>query len=139
MRDTEPTTITRGELARRCEINFETVRYYEAQGLIPKPARTAANYRVYDEDAVRRVRFVKRAQELGFTLKEIRELLALRASPRARCADVCARAEVKLADIDAKLRSLRAMRRALAKLMEECQRGAPTSECPILDSFEDEG
>lgn len=133
------TAITRGELAKRCEVSFETVRYYEQQGLIAKPGRSSANYRIYDEGTVRRVQFVKRAQELGFTLKEIGELLALRASPRARCADVYARAQARLADIDSKIRSLRAMRRALAKLMEECKGGAETSECPILDSLEDEG
>ena len=132
--------MTRGELARRCGVNFETVRYYEARGLIPKPARTASNYRVYDQEAVRRVHFVKRAQDLGFTLEEIRELLSLRAAPRARCAEVYARAEAKLADIDAKLRSLRSMRRALAKLMDECKGGTGTSDCPILETLEeDEG
>jgi MerR family copper efflux transcriptional regulator len=130
--------LTRGELAKRCEVNSETVRYYEQQGLLPKPARSASNYRLYDGDSARRVRFVKRAQELGFTLKEIRELLSLRARPTARCADVRERAEAKVQDIDRKICTLQAMRRALSKLMSECAGRGAISECPILDALEDQ-
>lgn len=129
-------TLTRGALAKRCDVNFETVRYYEQEGLIPKPARTASNYRVYNEDTVRRVRFVKRAQELGFTLKEIKELLSLRAQPRAKCADVLRRAEAKVRNIDEKIRTLRAMRQALSNLMSECRGRGGISECPILNALE---
>jgi Hg(II)-responsive transcriptional regulator len=131
-------TLTRGELAKRCEVNFETVRYYEQQGLLPKPSRTVSNYRVYDEDTVRRVRFIKRAQDLGFTLREVKELLSLRASPRARCADVYERAEAKVRSIDEKVRTLQAMRRALSKLMSECTGRGGITECPILDALEDD-
>lgn len=132
------TTLTRGELAKRCEVNFETIRYYEQQGLIPQPSRTVSNYRVYDEDTVRRVRFIKRAQELGFTLKEIKDLLSLRAAPGAGCADVYERAEVKIQSIDEKIRTLKAMRRALSKLMSECTGRGGITECPILDALEDD-
>lgn len=131
-------TLTRGELAQRCAVSFETVRYYEQQGLIPKPSRSASNYRLYDGDTVRRIRFIKRAQELGFTLQEIRELLSLRAEPRAGCADVLERAQTKVRDIDEKLRTLQAMRRALSKLMSECTGSGGISECPILDALEDD-
>lgn len=131
-------TWTRGALAKHCEVNFETVRYYEKAGLIPEPSRTASNYRVYDEETVRRIRFVKRAQDLGFTLKEIKELFSLRARPRAGCADVRERARAKIQSIDEKIRTLRAMRRALSKLLSECSGRGGISECPILDALEDD-
>lgn len=131
-------TLTRGELAKRCDVNFETVRYYEQQGLIPKPSRSASNYRLYGEDTVQRIHFIKRAQELGFTLNEIKELLSLRARPRAKCADVLERAEAKIQNIDEKIRTLKAMRRALVKLKGECQGSMPISACPILEALDAE-
>ncbi|MBI4613740.1 MAG: heavy metal-responsive transcriptional regulator [Planctomycetes bacterium] len=130
-------TLTRGELAKRCDVNFETVRYYEKEGLIPKPSRTASNYRVYGEQAVRRILFIKRAQELGFTLHEIKDLLSLRARPQAKCGDVLKRAEAKIQNIDEKIQSLKAMRRALSKLSSECTSRGGISECPILDALDD--
>ena len=131
-------TLTRGELAKRCEVNFETVRYYEQEGLIPKPSRSASNYRLYSEETIQRIRFIKRAQELGFTLGEIKELLSLRARPRAKCADILERAEAKIQNIDEKIRTLKAMRRALAKLKGECQGAKPISACPILEALDAE-
>jgi MerR family copper efflux transcriptional regulator len=130
--------LTRGKLAKRCDVNFETIRFYEQEGLIPEPLRTESNYRLYTPDTVRRVRFIRRAQDLGFTLKEIKELLALRAAPRAKCAEVYARAEAKIRDIDAKIQTLGAMRRALSKLMSECTGRGGASECPILDALDDD-
>lgn len=127
---------TIGTVAERAAVNVETLRYYERRGLIPKPPRTAANYRIYPADTVKRVRFVKRAQELGFSLKEVRELLSLRATPKTRCADVRQRAEVKLRAIDEKLRSLRAMRRALSGLVAECSGEGPLMACPILETLD---
>jgi len=127
-----------GEVAQRAAVNLQTVRYYERQGLLPKPPRSASNYRLYSEDAVRRVRFVKRAQELGFTLKEVKELLSLRATPRARCADIYKRAEAKIQDIDEKVCMLRAMRKALSSLMSECIGRSPVSKCPILGALDSE-
>lgn len=131
-------TLTRGELAKRCQVNFETVRYYEREGLISKPARTASNYRIYGQETVRRIRFIKRGQELGFTLNEIKELLSLPAQPEARCADVQRRAKAKIANIDDKIRSLKAMRRALSKLLTRCTGRGGLSECPILDALEED-
>lgn len=128
-----------GEVARRAGVNLQTVHFYERRGLLPTPPRTASNYRAYPADAVLRVRFVKRAQELGFTLKEIQELLSLRAAPRARCGDVRLRAEAKLQAIDAKMRTLRAMRRALTKLVAECSGSGPVTDCPILEALDSEG
>lgn len=126
------------EVARQAGVNLQTVHYYEREGLLPNPPRTASNYRLYPSDAVRRVRFIKRAQQLGFTLREIKELLSLRAAPRARCADVRKRAESKVHDIDARIGALRAMRDALTKLIRECSRQGPVTECPILDALDAE-
>ena len=95
-----------GGVAKQAGVNLQTMHYYERRGLLPKPPRTALNYRAHPEDTVRRVRFIKRAQQLGFTLKEIKELLFLRAAPRTRCADVRRRAEDKVKDIEDKVRSL---------------------------------
>jgi len=127
-----------GEVAKQTGVNLQTVHYYERRGLLPRPPRTVSNYRVYPVEAVLRVRFIKRAQELGFTLKEIKELLALRAAPRTRCADVRNRAEAKVHDIDGKVRTLQAMRKALTKLIRECSGSGSVSQCPILGAMDPE-
>ncbi len=116
----------------------QTLHYYERRGLLPEPPRTAGNYRAYPEETVRRVRFIKRAQELGFTLREIDELLSLRATPRARCVDVRERARTKVSDIDDKVRTLVAMRNALTRLIDECAGKEPATECPILEALDSE-
>ena len=126
-----------GEVAKQAGVNLQTIHYYERRGLLSKPPRTESNYRAYPEDAVLRVRFVKRAQELGFSLKDIKELLSLRAAPRAKCAEVLKRAMGKVQDIDEKIATLRRMRTALSKLMDECQGALPISKCPILESLDD--
>lgn len=128
-----------GELARLAGVNLQTIHYYERRALLPKPPRTTSNYRVYPHDAVRRVRFIKHAQELGFTLEEIKELISLRATPRACCSDVRKRAEQKATQIDDKIHSLKAMRKALTNLMTECSSGEDSvSECPILEALDAE-
>lgn len=127
-----------GEVAKQAGVNLQTIHYYERRGLLPKPPRTGSNYRAYPTDAVLRVRFIKRAQELGFTLKEIKELLSLRAAPRTRCSDVRRRAEAKVQDIDEKVRTLQAMRRALTKLIGECSGSGPVTECPIVEALDSE-
>ena len=128
--------LTRGELAKLSGIHLETVRYYEQRGLLHKPRRSPANYRLYPYDSIRRVEFIKRAQELGFTLTEIKDLLSLRANNRARSADVRQRAQTKIEDIDGKILTLRAMRKALASLVSECSGRGPASDCPILQSLD---
>lgn len=127
-----------GEVAQRAAVNLQTIHYYERTGLLPRPARTASNYRIYPDDAVRRVRFIKRAQELGFTLKEVKELLSLRAAPRSCCGDVRRQAEAKLTDIEKKIGTLQAMRRALTKLIGECSGKGPVTACPILEALDTE-
>lgn len=127
--------LTRGALAEQAEVHAETLRYYERRGILAKPPRSAGNYRLYPREALGRVRFVKRAQELGFTLKEVEELLALRATPGARARDVREKAVEKLEETDAKLRSLRRMRRALAELIENCSGEGPAISCTILEAL----
>ena len=129
-------TLTRGEVATEAGVNIETLRYYERRGLVPKPPRSVSNYRLYSEDTVRRVCFVKRAQELGFSLKEIKELLSLRATPKARCSDVRRQAEDKIQNIDGKIRTLRNMRKALSRLVDQCSGSGPVTACPILDALD---
>jgi MerR family copper efflux transcriptional regulator len=131
-------SFTIGRLAREAAINLETVRYYEHEGLLPKAPRSASGYRLFSPDSIRRLRFIKRAQELGFSLKEIRELLALRLSPRTTSAEIRKRAEVKIADIEGKIKSLVSMSKSLRKLTESCDGCAPLSACPILESLDGE-
>ncbi|MEE9139476.1 MAG: heavy metal-responsive transcriptional regulator [Alphaproteobacteria bacterium] len=128
--------LTVGDVARKTGVNVATLRYYERRGLIPRPARTASNYRIYTEDAARRVLFIKRAQALGFSLEEIKDLLSLKASPVARCGEVREIAAEKIRTIDDKVDALEAMRVALSKLIAECAGEGPVSDCPILESLE---
>lgn len=128
--------LTIGKVARRAGLAIDTVRYYEREGLLEKPGRTSSGYRQYPADAVARLRFIRQAKELGFTLSEIRELLALKVAPGKSCADVRARAEAKIADIEQRVAQLNRMKRALTKLAVACSGRGPTSECPILDAME---
>jgi Hg(II)-responsive transcriptional regulator len=130
--------LTRGELAHRGHVNAETIRYYERRGLLLRPPRTPAGYRTFDPEAVRRIRFIKQAQRLGFSLEEVKELLALRVDPRRSCGDVRRRAETKLPDIEEKIRSLHAMKRTLARFITACSGRGPVGKCPILEAL-DEG
>ena len=129
--------MTIGEVAARARVNIQTVRYYERRGLLATPRRTAAGYRQYPEDVVARIRFIKRAQELGFTLEEIAELLALRVRHGEACGEVSRRAKARIAVVRQKLRDLENLTRALEGLVEACRRRAPTAECPILEALEE--
>lgn len=132
--------LTIGKVAERAGVKIDTLRYYERRGVIAPPERTRSNYRLYGEDTVTRVCFVKRAQELGFTLAEIKKLLELRVSEGESCADVRDQALAKVADLDKRIRSLQAMRRVLSKLADECTgQDAPLSACPILDALDEKG
>ncbi len=135
---TTPERLTIGRLARVGGINLETIRYYEREGLLPRPPRTRAGYRVFPTDAARRLRFIKRAQGLGFSLKEIRELLTLRVKPGTKRDQIQARAEAKIVDIDQKIETLTAMKRALSQLTTQCSGCGPIAECPILESLDHE-
>ncbi len=123
-----------GELAGRAGVNIQTVRYYERRGILGRPRRTESGHRRYDDDTVRVVRFIKRAQALGFSLAEVTELLALRrvTAPRPRAQRLT---ETRIADIDLRIARLTAMRHALAGLLENCRHGRPGG-CPILEALE---
>ncbi len=133
----DPFTI--GKLARKADVNVETIRYYERRGLIERPGERRGAFRVYPAETASLVRSIKRAQSLGFSLKEIKELMALRLDEEAMCGDVLAQTEKKIAEIDEKLRSLRAVKKQLVRLASVCRETAPASECPILEAFEGKG
>jgi MerR family mercuric resistance operon transcriptional regulator len=124
-----------GEVAQRGGVSLQAIRYYEREGLLPKPPRLASGYRTFPDGAVRRVQFIKRARELGFSLAEIRELLSLRENADAGAQDVRGRSRAKIADIEQKIRRLRAMKSALNALAESCPTCGPSSDRPILDAL----
>jgi len=128
--------VTIGQLAKSVGVNIETVRYYERRKLLMPTARKPSGYRLYGEDVARRLRFIKNAQALGFTLEEIAGLLNLRVDSEARCGDVQRRAQAKLAKVEAKLKDLESMARVLRSLIRSCKAGQPTDRCPILKSLE---
>ncbi len=128
-------TLTIKGAAQQAGVGVETLRYYEREGLLPEPPRSQAGYRQYAPDAVLRVRFIKRAQGLGFTLPEIRELLTLTSIPGTTAADIRIRATQKLADIDLKIQTLERMKQALQKVTHACHGHGPLSSCPILEAL----
>ncbi|MBI3821318.1 MAG: MerR family DNA-binding protein [Planctomycetes bacterium] len=130
--------LTIGQVARSAGVGVETVRFYERQGLLQEPARKESGYRQFTPDVVARLRFIKRAKELGFTLKEIKELLALRVDPETTCAEVRERARAKIAGVETKIVELQRIKKALGKLTTSCRGSGPTSECPILDALDKE-
>ena len=130
--------LTIGLVARRAGIGVETVRFYERQGLIEEPPRRLSGYREYDDEVVSRLGFIRRAKDLGFTLKEIKELLSLRRDSSTPAADVKRRAEAKIADIESKIRSLQKMKKALTKLTSACRCHDTSVECPLLHALDGE-
>lgn len=130
--------LTIGHVARRAGVNVETIRFYQRRELLPLPPRPESGHRSYPEETVARVRFIKHAQELGFSLAEISELLSLRMEAGVSCADVKRRAQVKLADVETRMQSLRKMKSALTKLIGACAGEGPTSACPILEALDHE-
>lgn len=123
-----------GEIAEKADMNVETLRYYEKIKIMPKPKRRESRYRYYDSNDLRRLLFIKRAKELGFTLKEIKELLNLKIESTATCGDVKLLAEHKLLDIKERIRDLKNIESVLNKLIGQCLcEDVPTDECPILE------
>lgn len=129
--------MTIGVVAKLSEVNIQTIRFYERKGLVLPEARSDSGYRQYTEDAVRRVRFIKHAQEIGFSLREISELLALRIDDATTCASVRNKAEEKIADVEDKIRKLEQIRGALNGLVAQCDIGKPVSDCPILEALDE--
>lgn len=136
---TEPTrnnAMTIGRVSRLAGVGVQTVRYYERRGLLADPRDGHDGYRHYPADTLDRIRFIKRAQSLGFTLEEVRELLSLRVDPGARCDDVRRRAAQKLESVERKLADMRAMKRSLRKLISACDGRGPADQCPILQALQ---
>lgn len=130
--------MTTGQVAKQAGVHVETIRFYERKGLLAEPPRRESGYRQYSHQAVNRIRFIKRAQELGFSLGEIQELLELKAESPDACPEVRTHAEEKIADIEEKIHTLEGMRRALHKLIAECGHHKPAEDCPILEALESE-
>lgn len=128
------TNLRRGELADRTGCNLETVRYYEKIELLPEPPRRANGYRAYNENHVRRLRFILRARELGFDIGEIKGLLVLVDTERQTCAEVKQRTEQHLADVRGKIADLSRIERILANTAAQCS-GDAVPDCPILEAL----
>ena len=135
-----PTTpaLTIGTVAKRAGVPIDTIRYYEREGLLPEPLRRASGYRSYNETAVRQLRFIRRAKDLGFTLEEIRDLMALSSDRRGGVKAVRKRAEQRLASIDARIAELMRIRKGLQQLVEACPGHGDPEHCPILRALADE-
>lgn len=126
------TSLTIGSLARAADVNVETIRYYQRLGLIKEPRKPQTGYRHYPEDSVARIRFIKRAQQLGFSLQEIAQLLQL---GDGRCADVRQQAEEKRTQIDKQIQDLTKLRKTLDTLIHACQKGNEKQPCPIVQTL----
>lgn len=127
-----------GEVAERAGVGVETIRFYERKGIIARPLKpTSGGFRNYPPEAVNRVRFVRQAQTLGFSLNEIEELLLLKADPKTDCTDVRMRAQTKLEEVNAKIANLAAIQIALENLIRECRGQKKASNgCPILNALD---
>lgn len=131
-----PEKLTIGRLAQVADVGVETIRYYERRGLIQQPRATSGAFRVYPEDTIRRIHFIRRAKELGFTLSEIAELLSLADKPTAERSALKAYTGQKIADIECKIRDLTQIQQTLQKLMKACSGRGPLVGCPILEALQ---
>lgn len=128
--------LTRGRVAMMAGVGSETLRFYESKGLIESPARAVNGYRMYDPGVIKRIRFIRRAKELGFSLSEIKELLELRVDSTRKCRDVYERAQRKVAEVEAKIRDLHTISNLLRSLASRCSVERPVQECSFLESLE---
>jgi len=124
--------ITIDKLAKQCEVTIETIRYYQQIGLLEEPEKPSSGYRLYTSDAIARIRFIKRAQQAGFTLKEIAEVLSFDGT---HCSDVRKIAELKCQQIDAQIKDLIALRNVLDSLVKRCQTDVSTERCSLIDAL----
>jgi Hg(II)-responsive transcriptional regulator len=125
-----------GELAKKVGVNIQTIRYYERRGLLLPTTKMEVGYRLYDNEAKKRLEFIRHSKELGFTLKETEELLRLRVNTTAKCSDIKERTNDKLREIDKKIKGLKSMRKVLKETLKTCQSKQPTDKCPILKTIE---
>lgn len=129
------TGFTIGEVARRAHVGIDTVRYYERNQLLPPAPRRASGYREYGPAEVRRLNFIRRAKDAGFSLAEIRELLALSTDRELGVRGMKARAQARLADVEARIRELQRVRRGLKALVAACPGHGALEQCPILSAL----
>lgn len=127
---------TIGQLARQAGVAVETVRFYERRGLLKEPPRRPSGYRQYSQEGVSRLRFILVAKELGFSLREVQELLKLRGDGGALCSEVRSRVELKIAAVAEKINSLGCVKNALEALLEECKANQHLAECPLLEALD---
>ncbi|WP_455208517.1 heavy metal-responsive transcriptional regulator [Kaarinaea lacus] len=127
--------MTIGQVAKQTGVSVETIRFYEKEGLIDEPERNPSGYRQYPAETIKRVLFIQRAKEVGFTLKEIHDLLSLQEKPEACCGDILSKAERKVAQIEAKINELQRMKNALQQLTTQCASDSGLDDCPILDAL----
>jgi MerR family mercuric resistance operon transcriptional regulator len=125
-----------GKVAKQVGITVEAIRFYEKKGLIDPPRRNESGYRDYPGDAVQLVSFIKRAKELGFSLKEIKDLMSLRYTPGTTCSEVKEQTEVKIADIDRKVEDLLRIKKVLTELVSVCPGQGPLNHCSIMEALE---
>jgi MerR family transcriptional regulator, copper efflux regulator len=138
-RRVEPASLSIGKVARRAGIGVETIRFYEREGLLAAPARRDSGYRLYTEGVIGRIRFIRRAKELGFSLKEIKELLQLRRNSSSTCEDIREKAEAKITNVETKIGMLKKMKQALTELSAACKGRTSLGECPILEFLDKRG
>ncbi len=124
---------TISKVAKELGVNIETIRFYERRGLIAQPVKPRQGYRHYPDETIERIRFIRRSQDLGFTLEEIIHLLALNDSP---CHQVQELAEHKLHTVKSKMKDLRRLEQSLKKLLAQCKSNQDDSYCPIIDSLQ---
>jgi len=129
------TTLSIGQLAKATNVGIEAIRFYEKRGLVPPPERSPSGYRRFPQHTVDRLRFIRRAKHLGFTLEEISELLNLHDDPKSDRANVKSMTETKLVHIERKLADLERMREVLSSLSAECSGHGPVSGCPIIEAL----
>ncbi|MFC1523263.1 MerR family transcriptional regulator [Thermodesulfobacteriota bacterium] len=127
--------LTIGKVAKQAGVGIETIRFYERQGLIEPPPRTASGYRIYPQDCIARLHFIKRAKDLGFSLKEIKELLVLHSDPHATKADIKQKTLLKIENVKQKITDLTRIQAALEHLAGTCNGHGPISDCPILEAL----
>lgn len=125
-----------GELSKSTGIGIETIRFYEREGLLQEPPRLPSGHRQYSSEAIHTLQFIQRAKRLGFTLREINELLALKAAQGDVCTEVCERAKSKIQDIEERIQSLEHMKSSLLELTTACDSKGSTKECLVLGALE---
>ncbi len=134
-RELEP-TFTIGQLAKAAKVNPQTLRFYERKGILKPTSRLESKYRIYDLASLKRLRFIKQAKSMGFSLDEIQSLLNLRIRSADRCNQVRAKAERKLKDVRERISQLKKLERTLVNLVSDCENRLVSDSCPILEKME---